>query len=367
MATITLKESTVGMSNPIDQSIVEYFERKSFILSIIPFKNDISPQGGSTLAYTYQYEKTPSYAAGRAINSEYVANEAIRDNKTTYLKILGGSYEIDRVLAKNPAGREDEVSYQNRKKSEATVNKFHNDFINGNATENSLEFDGLKTLLKDTANEVDGSSLNVTSMTKEIGLKLCDQFDEVISKLTRKPDLIITNSKGLLKVKSAARHAEYYTHSEDAFGRSVDNYDGIPVVDIGQFYNGTTKKLQDIIPVRIADEYRETPVTADTFVTDGTLYTKSGETYTAVTTGSFSASTTYYKKLAVKGSTDFYFVCFGEDEVCALSPDGSKLVEAHLPDFTEAKAVHKGDVEAVWGLMMKNTKAAAVLQGVKIA
>lgn len=366
MATITLNDSIAGMTNPVDQSIVDYFLRRSILLSILPFKNDIAPQGGSTLAYTYQYEKTPSYAAGRAINQEYKSNEAIRDTKTAYLKIMGGSYEIDRVLANNPAGREDEVSYQNRKKSEATVNKFHHDFINGNTSKNSLEFDGLKVLLKDTENEIDGSGLDVTVMTKEKGLKLSEAFDEAISKLTRKPDIILTNSKGGLKVKSAARHAEYFTHTEDAFGRSVDNYDGIPVFDMGQFYNGETKKLEDIIPVRTADEYRETPVTAETFKTDGTLYTQSDSSYTPVTTGTFSSATKYYKKIGGAGSTDFYFVCFGEDEVCALSPDGSQLVQAHLPNFNEAGAVHKGDVEAVWGLMMKNTKAAAVLQGVKV-
>lgn len=363
---ITLKESIVGMTSPVDQAIADYFQRKSFILSEIPFKDDVSPQGGSTLSYTYQYEKTPSYASGRAINSEYIANEAIRDNKTTYLKVLGGSYEIDRVLAHNPAGREDEVSYQNRKKSDATINKFHHDFINGNSAKNPLEFDGLKELLKDTVQEIDGSSLNVATMTKDKALLLCDAFDEAIAKLGRKPNYILTGSKGLLKAKSAARYAEYYSHDEDAFGRSVDNYDGIPLVNIGEYYDGPNNKLVDIIPVRENDEYRETPVTSDTFTTDGSLFTLSGSTYSAVSSGTFNSATKYYKKLGATGSTDFYFVCLGEDEVCALSPNGTPLVAAHLPNFNEAKAVHVGDVEAVWGLMMKTTKAAAVIQGVKV-
>ena len=366
MATIFLPESTAGMSNPIDQSIVDYFCRNSIILSMIPFKNDISPQGGSTLAYTYQIEKKPSFASGREINSEYNANESIRGNKTTYLKIFGGAYEIDRVLAKNPAGREDEVSYQNRRKIEATINKFHNDFINGNATEDNKNIDGLKILLKDTVNEIDGSSLDLTSLTKDKALNVTTILDRAIAQLGRKPDLIITGFEGSLKLANVAKYAEYFTHSEDAFGRSTDKYDGIRFIDIGKYYDGEEDVLKEIIPVRTEDEYVRVPVIKETFTTDGTLYTESGGSYTAVSSGSFNAGTKYYKKIGKKGTTDFYFVCFGEDEVCALSPDGSPLVEAHLPDFTDAKAVHRGDVEAVWGLMMKSTKAAAVIRGVTV-
>mgnify|MGYP003391526541 CR=1 FL=1 len=64
---ITLQQAKVNLSNPIDQNVIELFQRKSDILNKMVFDNTISPQGGSTLAYTYQQELTPSVAAGRAM------------------------------------------------------------------------------------------------------------------------------------------------------------------------------------------------------------------------------------------------------------------------------------------------------------
>ena len=313
---ITLQQAKVAMSNPIDQNVIELFQRKSDILNKMVFDNTISPQGGSTLAYTYQQELTPSVAAGRAINSEYTPGEAIRTTKTTNLKVFGGSYEIDRVIANTSAKQLDEVAYQSEKKVEATINFFHYQLINGNSSTNALHFDGLSKLLDGTDNEVDGSKINLTSVTADTGNALINALDEAIAKCVRKPDMIITSSKGKLKLQEAARRVGYLTASEDAFGKKVNFYDGIEIYDPGQYYDGS--KLVEIVPV-------------------------------------------------ASGKTSFYLVCFGQNELVGLSPNGSKLVETHLPDFTEAKAVHKGDVEAVWGIALKNTKAAAVVRDVVVA
>ena len=312
---ITLQQAKVAMSNPIDQNVIELFQRKSDILNKMVFDNTISPQGGSTLAYTYQQELTPSVAAGRAINSEYTPGEALRTTKTTNLKIFGGSYEIDRVIANTSAKQLDEVAYQSEKKVEATINFFHYLLINGDS-KTATHFDGLSKVLTDTDNEVDGSKVNLTSVTADTGNALISALDEAISKCVRKPDMIITSSKGKLKLQEAARRVGYLTLSEDAFGKKANFYDGIEIYDPGQYYDGS--KLVEIVP----------------------------------TTG---------------GKTSFYLVCFGQNELVGLSPNGSKLVETHLPDFTEAKAVHKGDVEAVWGIALKNTKAAAVVRDVVVA
>lgn len=311
---ITLQQAKVGQQDKVAASIIELFQRKSEILDSMVFDDAISPQGGSTLAYTYQYELTPSTAAGRAINSEYTPGEALRDEKTTHLKVFGGSYEIDRVIANTSAKQLNEVTYQSEKKVAATINYFHHMLINGNEEDNALEFDGLATLLEGTDTE-DDEALDLTTMDEAKANALVNRIDELIAKLIRKPDMIITSSKGKIKLAQAARTLGYFTSSEDAFGRKAQFYDGIRIVDAGQYYNGSA--LVNIVG---------------------------------------DATTTAY-----------YFVCFGQDELVGLSPEGNKLVETHLPDFTEAKAVHKGDVEAVWGLALKNSKAAGVIKNITVA
>ena len=47
---ITLEEAKVGMSDRVDQSVVDTFQRSSLLLDKLTFDNAISPgTGGSTL------------------------------------------------------------------------------------------------------------------------------------------------------------------------------------------------------------------------------------------------------------------------------------------------------------------------------
>ena len=310
---ITLAQAKVAMSNKFDQTVIELFERKSEILNKMVFDDAISPQGGSTLAYTYQAEVTPSLAAGRAINEEYTPGEALRETRTTQLKIFGGAYEIDRVIANTSARQLDEVTYQSERKVDATINLFHHMLIKGDSETNEKQFDGLSKLLEDTDNEIT-EGLNVSTIDKEVAGQLINLLDDAVSRCIRKPDMLITSSKGKLKLQQAAREYGYLTSSEDAFGRKVNFYDGIQIVDAGQYWNGSS--LENIVGDNTKAEY--------------------------------------------------YFVCFGQNELVGLSPEGNKLVEVHLPDFTTAGTVKRGDVEAVWGLALKNTKAAAVVRNITL-
>ena len=60
---MTLAEMKVGMSDKVSQQIVDIFLRESEILQLLPFDNCVSPQGGSTLTYSYIQKKLPSVAA----------------------------------------------------------------------------------------------------------------------------------------------------------------------------------------------------------------------------------------------------------------------------------------------------------------
>ena len=360
---ITLAQSKVGMADKVDIAIIDSFGRKSFLLNALVFDNAVSPgTGGSTLTYGYLQLKTPSSAAVRAVNSEYTAGEAIKEKKSADCAIMGGSYEIDRVLI-GTAGALNELGFQIDQKTTATVNLFHYLVINGVAA--SHKFDGLNVLLADTENEFSsGLDISTSAKAKSAGNELVDQLDALCHAVDGGADMLLMNEAMLLKVRSCARAAGYYSRSEDAFGRPVELFGNIPMLDLGKYYNGSA--TVDVVPTRSADEYREHAVTADTFTTDGTLYTKSGSTYTAVSSGSYSSSTTYYIKVAAAKTTDIYAVRVGLDGFCGFSPVGDKLVKSYTPDLTAPGAVKKGEIEIVAGVALKNTKAAAVLRGIQI-
>lgn len=315
---ITLDESKVGMADKVDQSVINIFQRESFILQKLPFDNAVSPgTGGSTMTYGYTQLKTPSMAAGRKLNEEYKPGEAVKEKKTADIKIFGGSFEVDRVLEDTAA--QSEIAFQLEEKSKATVNKFHNDFINADSLTDETSFDGLDKLVTGTDTEftpeatIDLSTPDaITTNSKAFRL----QLDKWLAKLEGKPDMLLMNETMLAIMNSVAAELGFYTRTKDAFGQDVDNYKGIPMVDMGKYYNGT--KSVDVIG------------TADT------------------------------------GETSIYAVTLAMDGVHGISPTGNKIVKTYLPDLKAPGAVKKGEVEMLAGIVLKKTKKAGAFRKIKI-
>ena len=324
---ITLAEAKVGMADKVDQKVVDTFRRSSLLLDKLVFDNAISPgTGGSTLTYGYIQLKTPSTAAVRQINSEYTAGEAKREEKTTKAVVMGGKFQIDRVLI-GTAGAVDELAFQTEQKVKATANYFNNLVINGNKSNSGTgvlnTFDGLDKLLTGTETEITSAvDVSTEALMNANYNALLDEVDGFLSALDGKPSMLLMNNKMLSKMRSAARRAGYYSKTRDEFGRQVETYNDIPMYDMGKYYNGTN--TVDIIP----------------------------ET---------AAST------SAEGKTDIYAVTIGLDGFHGVSPTGSKVINSYMPDLSKPGAVKDGEVELVAGVALKNTNKAGVLRGIKIS
>ena len=324
---ITLAEAKVGMADKVDQKVVDTFRRSSLLLDKLVFDNAISPgTGGSTLTYGYIQLKTPSTAAVRQINSEYTAGEAKREEKTTKAVVMGGKFQIDRVLI-GTAGAVDELAFQTEQKVKATANYFNNLVINGNKSNSGSgvlnTFDGLDKLLTGTETEITSAvDVSTEALMNANYNALLDEVDGFLSTLDGKPSMLLMNNKMLSKMRSAARRAGYYSKTRDEFGRQVETYNDIPMYDMGKYYNGAN--TVDIIP--------ETAASA-----------------------------------SAEGKTDIYAVTIGLDGFHGVSPTGSKVINSYMPDLSKPGAVKDGEVELVAGVALKNTNKAGVLRGIKIS
>ena len=127
---LTLEEAKVGYADKVEQNVIDEFRRSSILLDKLTFDDTISPTGGSNLVYGYQRLETPSTASVRQINAEYSPNEAKRTKCTASPVILGGSFQIDRVIAQT-SGAINEMDFQIKEKTKAGANYFHNLVING--------------------------------------------------------------------------------------------------------------------------------------------------------------------------------------------------------------------------------------------
>ena len=324
---ITLEEAKVGMTDRVVQSVIDTFRRSSLLLDKLTFDNSISPgTGGSTLTYGYTKLKSPATASVRTINSEYTAGEAKREKASADAIIMGGAFEVDRVL-QNTSGAVDELGFQAEQKVKATANYFHNLVINGTSAASGAgyvtsTFDGLKKLLAGSSTEITAvTDITTSEKMDDNYAAFLDELDTFIATVDGKPDMLLMNDKMIGKVRAAARRAGYYSRTEDAFGQPVEAYNGIPLVDAGKYFNGTA--TVDVIPTSAAAS-------------------------------------------GVTGKTAIYAVVLGLDAFHAISPTGNSMVQAYMPDLQSPGAVKKGEVELIAGVVLKNTLKAAVLKDIPV-
>ena len=311
---VTLAQAKLNVTDDIQAGIIDEFAKSSFILNNIPFHDCVSPVGGgATLTYGYTRLVTQPTADFRAVNSEYTPSEVQKQRYTTDLKIFGGTYELDRVIA-NMGGIVDEVTLQASQKVKAVSALFSDTIINGDSATNPLVFDGLDVAVSGTDTEKKDVTIDLsTSEAVDTNYKVfVDNLDEWLYSLNG-VDAILCNDKMAAKFRAIARRMGMYQITKNDFGQKVEHYGDIPFVDIG----AKAGSNDPIIGI-------------------------SG------------------------GNTSIYAVKFGLDGFHAISMAGQAPVKTWLPDFSTQGAVKKGEVEMIAGCALKSTKAAGAFRNIKV-
>ena len=312
---VTLAQAKLNVQDDIQAGIIDEFAKSSYLLNNIPFDDVVSPLGGgATMTYGYTRLVTQPTAAFRAVNEEYTPQEVKKQRYTVDLKIFGGAFEIDRIIA-GMGGIVDEVQLQAAQKAKAASALFCDTVINGDSATNAKAFDGLDVALTGTDTEVTTTTdLSTSALVTTNYMAFLDEFDEFLSNLNGTPDALLMNSKMAAKMRAVARRAGMYQTTQDAYGRTVEQYGGIPFVDLG------------------AKPGSNDPIIGIT-----------------------------------AGKTDIYAVRFGLDAFHAISMAGQPPVRMWLPDFTTAGAVKKGEVEMTAAVALKTSKSCGVFRQVKIS
>jgi hypothetical protein len=314
---VTLAQALLCTQDDIVKGVIDEFRKSSFIFDNIIFDDVVAPGGGGTLTYGYTRLITQPSAAFRAINVEYTPAVATKQRYTVDLVPFGGSFEIDRVL-KNMGSRLSEIQLQLTQKIKAAKALFNNHFINGDTAVITESFDGVDKAITGSSTELNAAGTTIdlsTSIQVDANYKaFLDKIDDFLALLDGTPSFLGMNAKMKAKMIAVARRAGYYTRSENAFGKPVDNYAGIPLVDMGE---------------------------------------KEASTDPVVATGA-------------TGETSLFAIRLGLDGVHAASQAGVAPIDSCMPDFSTTGAVKKGEVEMVATVVLKATKAAGVLRKIKV-
>lgn len=313
---VTLEQARQNTTDDIDLAIIDEFRTNS-LMELLTFDDAVNPAGGgATLTYGYRRLAELATAGFRAINTEYTPGEVSTTRHTTELKVLGGSFQIDRVLANLGPAATNEVWLQMTQKVRAVQAEFGNAVINGDSAEDEDSFDGLSKALAGSSTEIDAKAWDWSDITEAgTALGILDALDDFLGNLDEQPQAIITNKAVIAKLRAAARRANMYAREAGPRDTYFETYGGIRLIDAGK----RAGENQDVIPV------------------------------------------------AADGTTDIYAVRFGLDGFHGVSTAGGNLVSQWTPDFDTPGAVKTGEVElGPVGVALKKTKAAAVARDVKV-
>lgn len=314
---ITLSEAKKNVQDALTAGVIDEFQKNNFLLANLTFDDAVSPTGGgATLTYGYTRLITQPTAQFRAINSEYQKQEVKKQRHTVDLKVFGGAFELDRIIA-GMGGIADEVSLQMAQKIKAAQALFNDTVINGDSAVDAEVFDGLDKALAGSSTEyIPTAAIDLsTSSAIDTNYKVfLDQLDEFLMGLDGRPSAIMGNLKLIAKIRAVARRVGAHTITQNEFGEHVEAYNGIPLVDLGD-------KAGSSVPV---------------------------------------------VGMSGTGETSLYVPRLGLDGFHGVSMAGHPPVRTWLPDFSTSGAVKSGEVEMVAAVALKKTKAAGVMRKIKV-
>lgn len=314
---VTLEQAKLNVQDDLQLGVIDEFRKSTWLFDNLIFDDVVSATGGgATLTYAYTRLKTQPTAGFRNVNEEYATSEVEKQRFTADLKIFGGGFKVDRVIA-NMGGIADEVALQMAQKIKAAGALFNDTVINGDSAVDSKSFDGLEKALKGSSTEYKPAAaidLSTSEAVTKNFQAFLDVLDEFLMTLDGKPSFIGGNTKLIAKLRACARRAGMYQVTKDSFGNQVESYGGIPFVDFGS-----------------------KPGTNDDVV-----------------------------KTETTGETSLYAARIGLDGFHGISMAGQPPVKTWLPDFATAGAVKEGEVEMIAAVALKATKAAGVMRKIKV-
>lgn len=322
---LTLAQAKALSDSKLTNQIIDEF-RKSPLLDALTFDNTVKVQGGKTLAYVYNRITTQPTAGTRAINGEYTAQETVTTQNTVNLKVMGGAYELDRVIANDEKQVVDQIEFQTTQKAKATVAVFNDLFINGNSATTATEFDGIDKAITGSTTERNTSAVIDLSTSANIDTNYKSFLYEIRrleASMDGKPTHYLMNSDLYAVFQTIADRVPNIHYTKNELGEEVLKYGNALLVEMGD---------------------------------------KAGTTNPIIANATKTISSTEYT-----GLTSLYAVRLGLDGVHGVSPDGDTLIKHYYPDFKTAGAVKKGEVEFVGAIAIKATKSVGAIRNIKVA
>lgn len=165
--------------NQVVQGIIEEIITVNEMFGLLPFARVDGK------AYLYKRESTLPTVSFLDPSETVPESAATFEEVVTKLRILIGDVDVDKFLDETMSDTEDQLGTQIGLKVKAMARTYQNTVVNGNATSNPKEFDGLKALV------TGGQTINVGVNGGALSLGLLDQL---VDQVPNKPDFLMMRS-----------------------------------------------------------------------------------------------------------------------------------------------------------------------------
>jgi len=213
-------------------TIADWFLMESNVLQMIPWQTNVE------LALQITAWDTLPSVGWRKLNAAPSESTGKFKQKIESKYIFGQYIDVDRVMViANPDNRVN----QRKMNAKAMAFEFNDQFINGDPIND--EFKGISKRVDDVYNDnytdqyFDGGSATAgrgclyDTTERHYFIDKVAQLIHVIAE--HKPDAMFMNSKMYLCFESAMRRESLLKQTEDMFGRIINTFQQVPLIDIG--------------------------------------------------------------------------------------------------------------------------------------
>jgi len=236
----TIAELSKIETDVLRKSVVDTLLMESSMMEVIPWETI-----GALSTAVVKYQDLPSVGF-RKINAGYAESTGHFEQKVENISLMGGMIDTDKALARAKNTVADARAIMQLMMVKAIAYKFNDKFINGNPVVDPEEFKGISARVDDIVAEGYTSQFidlaGTTGAARDAGIlhdtanrnNFLDKLFQLVYSIDgHKPDLLIMNKKCLLAVSSLLRQERLLNQSQDMFGRFIDMFAGVRMVDIG--------------------------------------------------------------------------------------------------------------------------------------
>lgn len=175
-------------------------------------------------AYVYKRENTIAGGAFLDVYEDIPESASTFTEITTKLRILAGDVDVDKFLIETMSDTEDQLATQLALKVKGMARQFQDTMVNGNATSNPKEFDGLKALV--TGGQTINNGVNG-------GALAYGPLDQLIDQVPYRPDFLMMRSgtrRAYVAMVRAAGGNDAVMIELPNFGKPLLSHNGVPIL-----------------------------------------------------------------------------------------------------------------------------------------